>query len=272
MKTTTRVLARILVCVALCVSLGQPRLSVAATLWESTRASGVWCEKQSCHAMTREHERCLELSLRRITGFGGLQFGSDGLLTLGESSMIEGGSAEARQILRTVVSSGSTFVVEDYSGSRSVTFGQAASEQIHEDRDGSSSRLWRLRLDFDDFREMAASPQVRAAFDEGLTFFHELLHGLGYKDASHVRELGECEEIVNRVRSELGLPFRDQYYGDAWRITNGLTSVRLRFRSVVWNGDSARLKSHYLVFMVTEPADSSADVRAVTRIDRNARQ
>lgn len=271
LKKNNRALARVLVFAASCVSLAEPCVS-APRLAESGRTSGLWCERRSQYAITKEHEQRLALSLHRITGYCDLQFGSNGSLTLGDSSMVSGGSAEARRILMRAICSGATFIIEDYSGSVSVNFGQAASEQVYEDRDGRGSQVWRLRLDFDDFREMAAPPKVRAAFDEGFTFFHELLHGLGYKDASRTRELGECEEIVNRVRSELGLPSREQYFGDAWRITDRLTSVRLRFRSQVPGGDSARRESHYLFFILSEPAQCSANIRAVTRVDRNARQ
>ena len=127
-------------------------------------------------------------------------------------------------------------------------------------------------MDFDDFQQVDASSEVRAAFDEGFTLFHELLHGLGYMDASRARELGACEEIVNRVRSDLGLPLRDEYFGEAWRITERLTSVRLRFRSQARNGNSARRESHYLFFLLTEPAECCANIRAVTRVDRKSRQ
>jgi hypothetical protein len=41
---------------------------------------------------------------------------------------------------------------------------------------------------------------------------HELLHGLGYDDGSREEEIGQCEEMVNQARSELGLPLRDQYF------------------------------------------------------------
>jgi hypothetical protein len=119
---------------------------------------------------------------------------------------------------------------------------------------------------------MQSSSKVRATFDEGFTLFHELLHGLGYMDASRVRELGPCGEIVNRIRSELGLPLRDQYFGEAWRITERLTSVRLRFRSQALNGNPSRWESHYLFFLLTEPAEYSAYTGAVTRVDKKSRQ
>jgi hypothetical protein len=119
---------------------------------------------------------------------------------------------------------------------------------------------------------MQASSEVRAAFDEGFTLLHELLHGLGYKDAVRAPELGECEEVVNRMRSELGLPLRDEYFGETWRITEKLTSVRLRFRSPPRFGSTARSESHYLFFLVIEPAEYSSNVRAVTRLQKRSRQ
>src|SRR5207302_11475236 len=167
----------------------EPCLS-ATTPGESLRTSGVRCERRSDYAITKEHERRLALSLRRITGYVALQFAPDGSLSLGDSSVVLGGSAEARGILTRAVCSSGLFVIEDYSGSSSVNFGQAVREQVCEPRDGRSSHVWRLRLDFDDFQQMDASSEVKAAFDEGFTLFHELLHGLGYADASRARELG----------------------------------------------------------------------------------
>ena len=271
MKMNKKVLVRVLIIAASYIGLDEPRLS-AATPADSPRTSGVWCERRSEYAITREHELRLALSLRRITGLGALQFASDGSLSLGDSSVVVGGSAEARRILMCAVRSGSIFVIEDYSGSGSVNFGQAASEAVYKARDGSSTHLWRLRLDFTDFQQMEASAEVKATFDEGFTLFHELLHGLGYKDASRDRELGECEEIVNRVRSELGLPLRDQYFGEAWRVTERLTSVRLRFRSPARNGNPARWEARYLFFLLTEPFDCPADVPALTRVDKRSIQ
>ena len=248
------------------------RSSSAATLVELPGTSGVWCERRSGYAITKEHEIRLTQSLRRVTGFAELHFASDGSLSLGDAPAAEGGSSEARLILMRAVCAGGIFVIEDYSGSGSVNFGQAAQEHVYETRGGRGSEVWRLRLDFEDFRQMQASSEVRAAFDEGFTLLHELLHGLGYKDAVRAPELGECEEVVNRMRSELGLPLRDQYFGETWRITQKLTSVRLRFRSRTRAGSAARGESQYLFFLLSEPSESSGETRAVTRVDRVFRQ
>jgi hypothetical protein len=230
---------------AWCITFAEPGVR-AETTGDSTRPSSVRCAQRSQYAIKREHERRLLDSLRRITGIESLEFASDGSLNLGVCSAARGGSAEARRILTRAVSSDTPFIIEDYSGSSSVNFGQAEREQIYEPRSGKRSNVWRLRLDFDDFREMNAPSEVRAAFDEGLTLLHELLHGLGYEDAFRPWELGECEEMVNQVRGELGLPVRDQYYGERWRVTERLTSVRLRFRSPREN----KAKWQYLSFLV----------------------
>ena len=252
-------------------TVAEPSLS-AAPLDELPETSGVWCKRTSVFAISSQHELRLALSLRRITGYAALGFSCDGALIVGDSSGMTGGSAEARRILMRAVCSNAMFVIEDYSGSRSVTFGQAAGERVYDARDGDWSQTWHLRLDFDDFRQMGASSEIKATFDEGFTFFHELLHGLGYTDASSAGELGTCEEIVNRMRGELGLPLRDQYFGQMWRISEKLTSVRLRFRSQAGDGNSTRWKSHYLFFLLTEPTAYSADIPGVTREGGRSRQ
>lgn len=232
--TASRKIPYGLLAFAWCVSLSEPGLS-AQTTGDYHKLSRVRCERRSEFAIKRKNEERLVSSLRRITGLGELQFESDGSLKLGDSSAEDGGSAEARRILMSAVSSETPFVVEDYSGSNSVNFGQAETEQIYDPQSRKTSQLWRLRLDFEDFSEINASSEVRAAFDEGLTLLHEVLHGLGYEDASRAWELGACEEIVNRVRGELGLPLRDQYFGERWRVSDKLMSVRLRFRSPAKN-------------------------------------
>ena len=171
----------------------------------------------------------------------------------------------------TALRLGAIFIIEDYSGSASVNFGQAAQAEVYVNQVGDVAPVWRLRLDFDDFQRMQASAKVRATFDEGFTLLHELLHGFGCKDGVRARELGECEEIVNRIRSELDLPLRDQYFGETWRITDKLTSVRLRFRSHPQPGSAARAESHYLFFLVAEQAQCFANSRGVTRIERTGR-
>jgi hypothetical protein len=241
-----------------------------ARIAESQLTAGVRAERVANHALGREHELRLVRSLRRITGCSGLQFALDGALCLGESTKASFGSSEARRMLTRVMCSGTNFLIEDHSGSASVVFGQAEREQIHEVQQRRRTELWRLRLDFEDFLEMEAPADVRASFDEGFTLLHELLHGLGYVDASGKDELGPCEELLNVVRGELGLPLRDQYFGDAWRVTDNLASVRLRFNELKRSGSRIRSKSRYLFFLLPQPFENSIDLGAATRVERKS--
>lgn len=196
------------------------------------KAAGVWLSGEAGYKLTADHEDELTQSLRRITGLRQLHFAEDGLISFGEEAAATHGSETARNILSRALRSGFVFIIEDHSGSPAVNFGQLDEGLKYEDiRTGLRLLVWRVRLDFQDFREMQASREVRSSFDVGFTMLHELLHGLGYKDATSLEELGECEELINRARAELGLPLRDQYFGDPLRIASSVVTVRLRFRT-----------------------------------------
>ncbi|MCI0388934.1 MAG: hypothetical protein MOB07_09255 [Acidobacteria bacterium] len=215
------------------------------------KTPGVWLSGEPGYRPTSARVEGLTQSLRRITGLNELHFEEDGSLVIGPAQTE--GSATARQILSCALSSGFVFIIEDHSDSPSVNFGQLNEGLRYEDAiTGVRLMVWRVRLDFDDFREMQASREVQASFDAGFTTLHELLHGLGYKDATSVDELGECEERLNRARAELGLPLRDQYFGDTLRLAQHFVSVRLRFRSDKprISGAPVRSRTQYLFFLV----------------------
>ncbi len=214
---------------------------------------GIWLSSESGHALSDGRKEQLAQSLRRITGLNGLHFADDGSLVTGPTPADAGGSVIARQILSCALSSGYAFVIEDHSDSPSVNFGQLDEGLRYEDSiTGLHLLIWRVRLDFNDFREMEAPREVRASFDAGFTTLHELLHGLGYRDAAAIDELGECEERLNRARAELNLPLRDQYFGDTLQVAQRFVSVRLRFRSNAPKASarSGRRRALYLFFML----------------------
>jgi len=215
------------------------------------KTPGVWLSGEAGYKTSGARVEELTRSLRRITGFSELHFAKDGSLVIGAEQ--SEGSATARRILSCSLKSGSVFIIEDHSGSPSVNFGQLNEGLRYEDAiTGLRLTVWRVRLDFDDFHEMQASREVRDSFDAGFTTLHELLHGLGYKDAASVDELGECEETLNQARAELGLPLRDQYFGEALRMARRYVSVRLRFRSNApqVSAGSDRARTQYLFFMI----------------------
>ena len=208
---------------------------------EMPAAGGIWCRAEAEPGCGGGCQRRLRESLRRLTGLRDLRFAEGGALVPGAEG--GGGSARAREILRDSLGSGAVFIVEDHSGSGGINFGQLDQGTNYEDlRSGRRAVIWRVRIDFDDFREMEAPRAVRESFDEGITLLHELLHAAGYKDPAQGEDLGGCEELVNEVRGELGLPLREQYFGEPLRLAHGVSSVRLRFR-----GPARR--EHYLFFL-----------------------
>ena len=116
--------------------------------------------------------------------------------------------------------------------------------------------IYHVRLDFEDFKHMQAAPEVRDAFDAGFTLLHELLHGLGLQDTGIPDELGDCEQLVNKIRADLGVPLRDQYLGETLLRTPWFRTVRLRFKRSASNGKApARTKKYYLFFVMNPESE-----------------
>lgn len=237
------------------------------TVDNSPKGAGIWHSEEDNRLLTKQHEEELLRSLRQITGLSELRFTDDGSLSLGDiSDVSNGGSLAAQQILLRAIKSGYVFIVEDHSDSPDVNFGQLDEGTQYEDAIRQRRFLiWRVRLDFKDFREMAASRDVRESFSTGFTFLHELLHGLGHKDPDQIQELGECEELINQARMELKLPTRDQYFAEQLKMAERFFTVRLRFRNHI------RRRNEYLFFMaspsskVVEVTESVVSVRKSPR-------
>jgi hypothetical protein len=237
------------------------------------RAPGIWRNTETTHQLTAAHEEQLIISLRRITGLNNLHFTPDGALALGEVTDTTSGSAAARRIIANALNSGFVFIIENHSGSSSVNFGQLDEGTNYEDVSTQLRLLiWRVRLDFDDFARMQASPEVRASFNVGFTILHELLHGLGYTDAKDADELGDCERLVNESRAELALPLRDQYFGEPFQITPRIIGLRLRFRedraALAPASMLPRPQKQYLFFLLPPGYEGRAGLRDVVRLVR----
>lgn len=202
-------------------------------------AAGLWLSRSAFYAPSAVAQNRLLSSLTRITGLERLAFAADGRLELGADSAGQKGSATARRILRDALAIGDVLVLEDYSSSVMVNFGQIERMEYSNDTTNQHANVWWIRLDFTDFQRIDASPRVRASFDEGFTLLHELLHALGHHDTTHVSELGVCETILNQVREDLGLPLRSKYFATPLRIVaDGVIAIRLRFLDGR-NGDTA---------------------------------
>jgi hypothetical protein len=222
----------------------------AADAFVTPISPGIYFSQQTEHRLSPAQKDKLEASLRRITGWQQLRADKHGHLLLEETSEFVAGSVWARRVLRAILRSGHRFVIENHFAAPTIHFGQLDQGTKYEDeRAGIKLEIYRVRLDLADFQNMQAAPEVRAAFDEGFTLLHELLHGLGLQDTSIRNEIGDCEQIINRIRMDLGLPLRDQYLGDLLITTPKIKTVRLRFKSQKINGEGiARRKTQYLFF------------------------
>jgi hypothetical protein len=148
--------------------------------------------------------------------------------------------------------SGKIFIIEDYSDSPTVIFGQIKNEIDFKDEISDQKfEIWQMCIDFADFRKIDAPAEVRQSFAVGFIVLHELLHGVGYKDAGSKEEPGELESLVNQARAELGLPLRDQYCVEPLQIMLRTATYRLRFRKVIDSiagGNSRKGRLQYLFF------------------------
>lgn len=226
---------------------------------------GIYFNQQpDCRFSAPEKERLLR-SLRRITGWTQLHIKENGHLTLERADEFVAGSAWARQVLVGAIRSGHRFLVENHAHSLAVNFGQLDEGTTYEDvQAGIKLTIYRLRLDGVDFQQMEAPAELRATFDEGFTFFHELLHGLGLRDTNIPNEIGACEKIVNQIRAELGLPLRDHYLGETVIATVQFKVIRLRFERAVTATVGSRRKKQYLFFLM-QTAPSAASVVSGSR-------
>jgi hypothetical protein len=233
------------------------------------REKGIWCKRQAKHRLTNEHEKLIVASLKRITGFEQLEFSSDGALSVGELNPEAKSSLTARNIFQQVLKSGAEIMIEDHTNSPFVNFGQLDAGTHYEDWANKKKLLiWRVRIDFDDFRKMEAAPEIQATFDPGIAVLHELLHSLGHKDPTTFGEIGECEEVINQVRTELGMPLRDRYHGTpVIYVNNQAVIVRMRFRErliakvtkvAAPPRELQRWKTHYLFFVMTMTDETSS--------------
>jgi hypothetical protein len=219
-----------LVLVFVCLLAGrQPGLAAAPEIYPSQ--PGIWLSEMPDRRCTTECQQQLLESLQRITGLAHLEFTRAGELTVCDWADTAAGSASARALLFRALHSGHAYTIEAHPGSPNVTFGQLDAGLIYETADtGQRFTIWRLRLDLADFKRIDAPAAVLASFDVGFAFLHELLHGLGYEDATEADALGPCEELVNQVRVELDLPLRAHYFGSALQVATAVFTIRLDFR------------------------------------------
>ena len=164
--------------------------------------------------VSASHRAELLNKLRSITGLTDLRFDSDGVLRWGRV-ISKTGSRSARELLTKAATGDAVIVLQDASERADVAFCRVVPARlVHKHlRD---FRAFVMLIDFADFNEVTGDSEARAAFDVGWGFLHEVQHVVNdSEDARNLSEVGECEDEINKMRSELDLPVRTTYFYSA---------------------------------------------------------
>ena len=160
--------------------------------------------------VSRTHRDELITRLRVITGLSDLNFDGNGSLRLGEQT--NGGSKSARTLLAEAVAGPSVIVLEDASSRSDVAFCRVVRGRWLRGESNKPAAFVVL-IDFTDFHQLSGDAEARAAFDVGWGLLHEIDHVVrDSEDARDAKAVGECEDHINRMRLEVGLPVRSDYF------------------------------------------------------------
>jgi hypothetical protein len=153
----------------------------------------------------------LATKLRRITGFPGLKFDDNGILSEGSRSAL-GGSESARELVANAISGRSVVVIEDASHRSDVAFCRVIPGKWKKNVAGSPP-VFVVQIDFADFDQLVGDECALEAFNVGWGLLHELDHVVNDDaDATSLGETGECEAHINQMRRECNLPQRADYF------------------------------------------------------------
>ena len=161
--------------------------------------------------ISRAHREELVARLRVITGLSDLNFESDGALRF-DVSHASGGSASARELLSQAVQGANVIVLEDASSRSDVAFCRVVRGRWTRN-ELNRPPAYVVLIDFTDFQQLSGDAEARAAFDVGWGLLHEIDHVVsGSEDARDEKGIGECEDHINEMRAEIGLPVRAEYF------------------------------------------------------------
>jgi hypothetical protein len=161
--------------------------------------------------VSRTHREELVARLRVITGLDDLSFETDGALHF-DTDQASGGSASARELLSQAVKGANVIVLEDVSSRSDVAFCRVVRGRWTSD-ERNKPPAYVVLIDFTDFQQLSGDAEARAAFDVGWGLLHEIDHVVsGSEDSKDDKAIGECEDHINEMRLEVGLPVRAEYF------------------------------------------------------------
>lgn len=201
-------------------------------------------------SVPRAHREQLVNKLRRITGWTRLAFAGDGGLSIEENQFLKG-SKSARALLAGAIAGENVIVLEDASSRSDVAFCRVVPGRW---TNGNTVDAYVVQIDFTDFEQIVGDAEARRAFDVGWAVLHELDHVVVNSADTDVNDhVGECETHINKMREELGLPRRANYFFTASSLKAdpnfNTRFVRLPFEQI--DPSSRRLKRYWLAWDFT---------------------
>ena len=161
--------------------------------------------------VSRAHREELVARLRVITGLTDLRFDSDGSLRF-DTNRWSRGSKSARELLSQALKGAHVIVLEDASSRSDVAFCRVVRGRWLRD-ESTKPPAYVVLIDFTDFHQLTGDAEARAAFDVGWGLLHEIDHVVNdSEDAQNAKAIGECEDHINQMRLEVGLPTRADYF------------------------------------------------------------
>jgi hypothetical protein len=200
-------------------------------------------------SVSPSHREELAHRLRAITGWRELAFNNDGALQITNTS-VSGGSRSARDLLNRALAGNRVILFEDASARKDVVFCQVVLARFL--REPLTAReVYVVLIDFADFRQVMGDKQARAAFDVGWAVLHEIDHVVeDSQDPQWDSSAGDCEEHINKMRRELGLPVRNSYFYSFLPVRSdaNLVSRFVRLGFDQDNGASPRRRRYWLIW------------------------
>ena len=199
--------------------------------------------------VSRSHREELATSLRAITGLPNLKFDATGALRL-DGDVASRGSESARALLSQALKGPNVIIIEDASSRSDVGFARVVPGRWLRG-DSTNPPAFVVLIDFNDFRRLSGDAEARAAFDVGWGLLHEIDHVVrDSEDAPDQTAVGECEDHINRMRLELGLPVRvDYFFSRAYLKADAIFSARyVRLSFERRDQTSLQTKRYWLVW------------------------
>ncbi len=154
----------------------------------------------------------LSLQLRAITGWPTLAFDDAGVLSAGEQAVAVGGSRSARELINAALSGPSLLILEDASNRSDIAFLRVIPGRWI-GTSNANPPAFVVQIDFADFDHLSGDREARKSFNVAWGLLHEIDHVVhGSPDPTILEETGECEDHINRMRSECNLPLRLEYF------------------------------------------------------------